>query len=369
MKKPDIKRQRPRPAPGKWLLLAAWLFMGAAAPGHAAPDLDHFIDIAPAAAESSDSRAVRLYPDHQIPSTWYMVPARPRLSRRTDGSPDYGLALYRYIGRKGTSDSGDFWARGVLTVAIDRSRQAGFSAKIRKTLRAKGISTPRTKTMPVSGTRITLIFADQEKELAYDTRWKGGALVLALDAHESQILWDAAAAGQIQVSVAIEETLAGVRKKEGEWTAETTAATRVVPLEMDMSAHPEHFRRTDLGGQMTVGYTGLDVLCFDFLENLNENLYAKIVAVAIPTAGRDLVERLTFKAGGDYRRRIEFKLAKALDQPYRYRISRIYKDGRKQTGPWREKTGEAMLDITAYKNQPGAGEHSSTPAKGAADGE
>jgi hypothetical protein len=63
------------------------------------------------------------------------------------------------------------------------------------------------------------------------------------------------------------------------------------------------------------------------------------------------VERLTFKANGDYRRRIEFKLAKDLDQPYRYRISRIYKDGSKEIGQWREKTGESLLDITAYQNQ------------------
>ena len=351
MKKRGIKTRRRHPAPWKWLLLAAWFFMGAAAPGSAAPDLSHFIDVTIAADESSGERTVRLYPDHQNPSTWYIAPARPRLKRRTDDSPDYGLALYRYIGRKGTSDSGDFWARGVLTVGIDRTREAGVTAKLRKALRSKGIATPRTRTMPVAGTRIALMFADQKKERIYDTRWPGGALVLALDAHESQILWDAAAAGQIQVSVAIEETLAGVRKKDGEWTADTTAATRVVPLEMDMNAHPGHFRRTDLGGRMTVGYTGLDVFCFDFLENLEENLYAKTVEVAIPTAGRDLVEALTFKAGDDYRRRIEFKLAKALDQPYRYRISRIYKDGRKQTGRWREKTGEAMLDITAYKNQ------------------
>ena len=101
---------------------------------------------------------------------------------------------------------------------------------------------------------------------------------------------------------------------------------------------------------MKVGYTGLDVFCFDFIENLEENLYAKIVEVAIPTTGRDLVESITFKEGGEYRSRIEFKLAKDLDQPYRYRILRIYNDGSQKTTPWLEKSGESLLDITAYKN-------------------
>jgi hypothetical protein len=101
---------------------------------------------------------------------------------------------------------------------------------------------------------------------------------------------------------------------------------------------------------MKVGYTGLDVFCFDFIENLDENLYAKMVEVAIPTTGRDLVEQVTFKDNGEYRNRIEFKLAKDLDRPYRYRISRIWKDGRGDIGRWKEKKGETLLDITAYRN-------------------
>jgi hypothetical protein len=119
---------------------------------------------------------------------------------------------------------------------------------------------------------------------------------------------------------------------------------------MDMNTHPDHFSKMDLGGRMKVGYTGLDVFCFDFMENLEENLYAKIVEVAIPTTGRDLVETITFKEDSDYRNRIEFKLAKDLDRPYRYRILRIYNDGSQKDSPWLKKEGETLLDITDYRN-------------------
>ena len=306
----------------------------------AEPDLDQFFDL----------QGVRVYKDHKKPSEWYLAPAQPLLDTRKDTTPDYGLALYRYLGRKGTSDSGEFWVRGVLTFGIDRSRDAGLSAKIRKELKAKGINAPRLKSMPVSSNRVTLLFADQQYSKEYQTRWKSGAMVVPLDAHLSEILWDAVAAGQILVSVSIDETLSGVRKADDEWQPSATTVGWTVPIEMNMAAHSDHFQRLDLGGRMRVGYTGLDVFCFDFIENLDEKLYAKMVEVAIPTTGRPLVESLTFKDNGEYRSRVEFKLAKDIDKPYRYRITRIWKDGSKETGLWQERTGEALLDITAYRN-------------------
>lgn len=322
-------------------LLICLLMMICLAPScQAAPNLGSYYDI----------QGVRVYMDHEKSEEWYLSPAQPILNERSDKTPDYGLALYRYLGRKGTSDSGSFWVRGVLTFGVERSRDSGLSAKIRKELRTKGISSPRLKSMPVSASRVTLLFADQQYSREYNIRWKSGAMVVPLDAHIAEVLWDAVKAGQTQVSVSVDETLTGVRKKEENWEPSTTSLAWTVPVEMDMTAHPDHFQRLDLGGRMKVGYTGLDVFCFDFIENLEEKLYAKIVEVAIPTTGRDLVETVTFKDDGEYRNRIEFKLAKDLEQPYRYRISRIYQDGSKETGRWQEKTGETMLDITAYKN-------------------
>jgi hypothetical protein len=152
------------------------------------------------------------------------------------------------------------------------------------------------------------------------------------------------------VSVSIEETVAGMRKTGDEWADSETALGWTIPVAMDMATHPDHFQKIDLGGRMTMGYTGLDIFCFDFIENLDENLYAKIVEVSIPTTGRNLVETVTFKDDGEYRSRIDFKLARDLDQPYRYRISRVGQDGVRDIGRWEEKRGETLLDITAYQH-------------------
>lgn len=307
---------------------------------HAAPDLDNFTDI----------EGVRVYADQENSREYYLSPAAPLLNSRPDRTPDYGLSLYRYLGTKGTGDSGSFRVRGVLTFGIDRARESGVTAQIRKELRIRGTRSPRLKSMPVSGSQVTLIFADQDDSREYGLRWKAGTMVVPLDSHMAEVLWDAVEAGQVLVSVSIEETLDGVRKANDNWDPSTTSMTWVVPVEMDMAAHPDHFQKIDLGGRMKVGYTGLDIFCFDFIENLEEDLYAKIVEVAIPTAGRDLVETVTFKDDGEYRSRIEFKLAKDLDEPYRYRITRVRQDGTRDAGVWQEKAGETLLDITAYKN-------------------
>jgi hypothetical protein len=203
--------------------------------------------------------------------------------------------------------------------------------------------------MPVAGAQVRLLFADQGQSWYQGSRWGGDRLILPLDEHMAQVLWDAVHAGQTLVSVAVEERLAGLRRMEDRWQEALADASWTLPIELDMKTYPEKFRRTDLGGRMARGYTGLDVFCFDFLEELDEELYAKVVEVAIPTAGRDLVEEVTFRPDSPYRTRIEFELAKDLDRPYRVRIIRILKDGRREVGEWTEKRGETLLDVTAYR--------------------
>jgi hypothetical protein len=321
----------------KWL--AAFLLLLLPCSGLASPDLGTYEDV----------ESVRVYRDHQKKDIWYLSPAPPAVTRAKGGSPDYGLDIYRYLGRKGTGDQALFWVKGILSVGITRYRDPKGPRKIRQFLKAKGVAGPRLRSMPVAGAQVRLLFADQGQSWYQGSRWGGDRLILPLDEHMAQVLWDAVHAGQTLVSVAVEERLAGLRWMEEQWQAALAHASWTLPIELDMKAYPGKFRRTDLGGRMARGYTGLDVFCFDFLEELDEDLYAKVVEVAIPTAGRDLVEEVTFRPHSPYRTRIEFELAKDLDRPYRVRITRILKDGRREVGEWTEKRGETLLDVTAYR--------------------
>lgn len=326
------------------LIFLVAFILAVALPVFAKPDLGTYSDI----------DGVRVYQDHQKKSVFYLSPSTPKVAIKQNLQPDTGFVLYRYLGRKGTGDTGKFWAKGILNISIDRDRKKGQLKQIKKTVSKQyGVRYPKLRSLPVSATRGRLIFADSNMQWERGSRWSGKTILLALDSAMSQVLWEAIEAGQTLVSVEMAETVDGVRKdEEGKWAPSNQVFSNTLEIVLDMKTYPEHFSRIDLGGRMVKGYTGLDVFCFDFLENLDEHLYSKVVEVAIPTpGGSPLIETVTFKKDGESRARIEFKLSKDLDTAYRVRITRVYDDGRSIQGPWVEKSGETLLDVTAYKNK------------------
>lgn len=322
----------------KWAVLFVFLLFHLTA--SAAPDLGNYQDI----------DGVRVFQDHHNQQIWYLAPAPPTLKSISSHDPGYGFDIYRYHGRSGTCDKDLFWVKGILTVGIGRVRDSGAPARIRSALQSQGINNPKLRSMPVTQTMVKLVFADQVMEWKQASRLAGDHLVLLLDRHLAEILWESVNAGQTQVSITLEERFSGLRQETDGWRESETFFVSTLPIELDMGTFPHKFNRTDLGGRMVRGYTGMEVFCFDFLEDLDPHLYAKIVEVAIPTPGRDLVEEVVFRADSDYRNRIDFKLSRDLDDPYRFRVTRIFKNGSRDTGPWTEKKGETLLDVTDYRN-------------------
>jgi len=326
----------------RFFLLAAGFFL-IACNAAASPDLEHYEDI----------EGVRLYRDHLKPAFFYLSPALPVLEKDRKHLPEYSLEIYRYLGRKGTGDSGKFWVKGVLNIGIQRERGKKNLKQIKKKISQKyRIKNPRLRSMPVTKTNGRLLFADKEMKWSQGSRWSGKKITIPLDSVLSEILWDAVEAGQTLVSIEMEENLSGVRKnRDGQWEEGMVSFSATLPVELDMAAFPSLFSKTDIGGRMVRGYTGIDVFCFDFLEQLDENLYSKVVEVAIPTPKQMLVESVTFRRGSDCRTRIEFNLAKDLDTGYKVRITRVFLDGSSEKGQWVLREGEAMLDVTDYREE------------------
>ncbi len=303
-------------------------------------------------SDYTDVNGTRVYRDHKKKDVFYPAPAPPVLAKDENGTPSVSLDIFRYHGRKGTGDSGEFRVRGVLNIGITRERDKKALKQIKSRLKKDyRIKYPKLRSIPVSQTQGRILFSDHELNWSQPSRWSGKQIALSLDETMGEILWKAVEAGQTQVSVELAENLSGVHQnKDDEWEEISTISAVTLPITLDMKAHPELFSRTDLGGRMVKGYTGIDIFCFDFIENLDETLYSKIVEVAIPTLGSPLVETVTFRQDSAYRSRIAFKLAKDLDTAYKVRITKIYDDGTQQTGAWEKRKGEAMLDITDYKD-------------------
>ncbi len=316
------------------VFLALWTF------AVAAPRLDGYVDI----------DGTRLYPDHLKKGVWYIQPAPPTL-KRIDGMPAYRFELFRYLGRSGTGDKNLFWARGVVTIDIERSRPAGWMSSIEKRLRRRTEATLKILSAPVESGVLTLMFGDMNVSKSSQGGWPSGPITMGLDATMAQILWRAVEANQTQITVTSTETIPGVVKKGDEWVEAKRTVTYTLPITMDMGRYPSLFKKHDLGGRMRRGYTALDLFDFNFVDELEPGLYIETVEIAIPAKGRPLIKKVRFSKEGPYRQRIRFKLSKRLDRPYRYRIVRVYEDGRTVRTKWYEKQGETLLDITRYKER------------------
>jgi hypothetical protein len=295
-----------------------------------------------------DVEGVRLYRDHLRSDTWYLQPAEPVLAER-EGRRDFSFDVYRYLGRKGSGDQGAYWLRGIMTIGIARKRDEWELRRIREALQREGVRDPVLRSLPVTEAVLDFAVADQHLQRRSGGRWSDQAVTIVLDPVMTQLLIAALEEGQGQISLGASETVRGVLPEGKEWREANTTLASALAISIPPEAAPEHLHRFDLGARMRRGYGTIDVFCFDFVEDLEPELYSKIVEVAIPTAGRPLVEKIAFDARSDYRGTVKFRLSKEREQPYRYRITRIGRDGSTHVGEWIKREGEQMLDVTNYK--------------------
>lgn len=320
-----------------------------------------------------DISGIRVYRDSDKHNIWYLSPPELNLSVDDDNTPAYHLDFYRYSGRKGTGDGNKFWAKGVLSVEVERTHPKSTLKKLRKELKrshGKGI---KLKNMPVGDSRYRVIFADSDKQWSKPSLWSSKKVVIPLDEHMAQLLWDAAGKGQTLLSIEVEQNISGIASDPAKLSEVTVNQTvdivdketlvkkedrtnrliqisinNTIGINLDMDRYSEKFKRYDLDATAARGYTQVDVLCFDFIENSISSLYAVLVDLAIHTEGRDLVETVRFDHNSAPRQLVRFKLSKNLNEKYGYRITYVYQDGSKRIGKWQSKNGEAFLDITTF---------------------
>ncbi len=303
----------------------------------AAPRLDRYVDI----------EGTRLYQDHLNGRVWYIQPAPPALAQE-EGEPAYRLDLFRYLGRSGTSDRNRFWARGVFTLTLKRHRDPAILARIKKKLANRYGASVKIVSLPSQKTVLQLVVGDMNVTKESEGGWSQETFTVGLDPVMAQILWKAVETNATVVTATTTDWIPGVVKEADEWRDSTTTISTTLPITLDRGKYPHRFTRTDIGGRMERGYTKIEIFDFNFVEKLIPGLYAEIVEVMIPTEGRPLIEKVEFTQDGDYHQSVRFRLSKKLDEPYRYRIERIYEDGRRKRSKWLRKEGETMLDITQY---------------------
>jgi hypothetical protein len=291
----------------------------------------------------------RVYRDQTDTSRFYLVPPPLQVARDASGRPEWTLSLYRYSGRKGTGDAALFRAYGVLSVQVEQSYTPEQIEQIKHALIALGHSSPQLANLSVESTHYQPVSGALSQEWKREGMRHGASLQLVLSPETASLLWQAFDAQQAPLSIEVRYHVSGVSKNEKEWVSKTGVLTSIVALEFGDKEGDSHLSRQDLDAQMNRAYTEWDVLCFDFIENIDPDLYSKTVEIRLRTSGRPLIKTVRFAQDSDYRERIRFPLARELDQAYAIRVTRVYKDGRKETTGWIPKRNDLMLDITDYE--------------------
>ena len=136
--------------------------------------------------------------------------------------------------------------------------------------------------------------------------------------------------------------------ENSEWEDHTRDFTGSVDVLVSMEDYPELFEIIDMRERIALDKTNFTILCFDFLEEGFEELYRILVDVRFRTRrDQDYVETVSFdRFKMNVEETISFRLAKDLDMPYEYRVTRIYSDERERSvTDWLSHRGQ-QLDIS-----------------------
>ncbi len=306
-------------------------------PSLAEPVLDRCAELA---------QGLRACPDQEKTALWYLFPAPPRLAVKDDGTPDYSLTLYHYVGRQSTGDETRYWASGILSLRVQATWQGSLLKQARKTLQRQGIQKPYFKPVPVARSHVILVFGNARIEQELSGRWVGQTLTLPLDAAMAQVLAGTLEKqGTAQVTLMLDQTLKGVGKSGNEWHSASLPVSASLSIRLDSDRYPDRFRRIPVEQRMDIAYTQIEVRCHDFQEEPDSSIYLEKVEMALQVPNGEEIKEAVFRRGSPPKQVLKFSRAANLQKPYRVRVTCVYRDGRVETGPWQEKKGEGRIDL------------------------
>ena len=293
---------------------------------------------------------ILIFPDHKAPNVYYYVPAGLALTR-SFGKPQF--FFYKYVYVKADAPEGpQTIAGGVLALAVEFMDET-------ETLRAAKGAAYEFRPVPIDKMTYVLSYSrlepgdpeEKKEELAKkELLWTRKSFTLPLGRDSASYLWkifeDGKATG---LSVECEFTFGGYeiddegKLKDGERDHRLSFA---VPV--SMADDPGLFKLVNLADKVSFNYRRMSVLCFDFVNGTNGET-AKITAeIEILTAKKQRDFRtVAFMSGSEPQVDLEFDIPEAKGGTYKYRITRIFTDGRSEKSGWKV-GGETFLDLSTY---------------------
>ena len=306
-----------------------------------------------------------VFRDSRQADLYYYVPG-PLILKQEDGRPLFHFTRIGYLGTARTQDQGSYQNKGVISFVVHEEFSPTFIEATRSILRDRYNPAIILKRLPVDSMNATLVYegitadgvqdsgrlvpllsADDAPTKAEEI-WSEHSFVLFLDTGNAAFFWKAFQENRLVLSLVYTLTVSGMDKKGTEIVSTRRNFSGALPIRIHPGNHPDLFEEIDLGSKMEIGYTHLDILCFDFVNNVFPRLYSKIVEIRYEDLQhKSVLSHVEFDTKKrNFKESIDFSYAKSLESPYDYRIISIDREGERHISDWQQDNSDSLLDVT-----------------------
>jgi hypothetical protein len=324
----------------------------------------------PILGEGRVTQGLRCYPDHAAAGAWWYVSDRLELAEDA-GRPRFSFERFRYAGTTATGDSGTFWGKGLLSFTVRFESPAAVLALAESELSRFAGRPVALQPLPIERMDAELLWApigseaeggdlrggwDEERAGAV---WTERAYLVGLGPRDAELLWEAYQDEGVALSLGY--SLVGrvlpsrppPERAEQPEPEPLTLAGGALPIQVKPADCPQCFTSQDLDAEIPAGYTFVDVYCHDFADGATAPSDLGVVITEVRATaidGNHPVEQVRFTPGSDARAGVHFRFAVHLESGYDYRVSRVFQDGRVESGDWqRVARWSGILDVTARR--------------------
>jgi hypothetical protein len=329
---------------------------------------------------------IRLYPDAKIPGVYYYTPTSIEIFLDREGLPDFKLIMMRYTGSKLSDDQKKKSFKNIaqFRVALKRPSEEKLQ-KIRSDW-----NNVTLKMMPLTQTNCFLVYTpinEKEKEKYFagevleGTKNETGERVftIPMSNEDAQVLEKSLQKGQSLISIGYSLYAEGVRlmdvKLEGDIQKQTKFSSALnefllgetIALQKRYNKYSigmvgagttsiyvgkyfeKYIKKIDINEQLPAEFASIDVRCYDFNNQIRDNLYAKKVEIeATSVEGKTVSLQTTFFQAKPeiFVKNLKFNYAIKVNEPWRYRVIEIDKKGVFSPRGWIYKKDWSQIDVT-----------------------
>jgi len=349
---------------------------------------------------------VRVMKDRDLPATYYVVPNGLRLALANDNHPLLTLRVARYSGSRVREDSGLVEILSVLRVGVELDEPSTEQFQATKASLESQLGGPvELRRLPLSHMQAELVmneieetgpqppelevlrkYHEQSAETQITALWQRRDIVMGLAPLTAELtermLQDGS--GGLSLSWSLSALVEGAPRaitetqytRTGDTSDESSAMldpdefedvldgilpdsepqeqvvlAGTIPLVLEDEAKASRLIRYDIDALLPPSYPSLAAYCFDFDNNLREDLFERQVEIeASGIAGGTTRTFVNFSSQRpqDYAATVRFRFPVDLRQPYRWRPVDTLLTGEVIVGDWRESDAwTAIIDATS----------------------